>query len=247
VGFFDFLRDNPRYAATAGSVSRLNKRHRFLVQPYLADIEGSSVLDLASHDGRWSYALSAAGARSVLGIEGRAEMIAQYASYPPGPIRDRVEFVQGDVYEELPRLAAEGRRFDVVALFGLFYHVMDHYNLLKLIDRLEPRLVIIDSEFFTSADPTVRIAREKTDNNLNSIAHVPGQSRAPVGFPSRSALEVMAASLGYGVEWADWQSLPPRRRGGVQSYYGGSPAWKIRDTCALRPREAPNSPPVTGS
>lgn len=238
MGFFDFLADHPRYDATGGSIQRLNRRYRFLVKPYAAEIKGACVLDLASHDGRWSYALSAAGAKEVLGVEGREEMIAEYDAFPPGPVKDRVSFVHGDVYEVLPQLAAEGRRFDVVALYGLFYHVMDHYRLLKLIARFEPRLVIIDSEFCTSTDPVVRIAREKTDNRLNALAHVSGQRRAPVGFPSRSALEVMAATLGYGVEWADWSTVPVDRRHSVKSYFREAPAWKVRDTCALRPLAA---------
>ncbi|MGY2704304.1 class I SAM-dependent methyltransferase [Nocardioides sp. HB32] len=233
--FFDFLRDAERYASTPGSVKRLNTRHRYLVKPYAAELEGSSVLDLASHDGRWSYALSAAGAREVVGIEARAESIAGFAAYPDGPVKDRIGFIQGDVYEELPRLVAEGRRFDVVALLGLFYHVMDHYGLLKLIARLEPRLVIVDSEFALSPDPIVRLIREKTDNRLNSIAHVPDQVRAPAGIPSRSAMELMAETLGYAVEWADWETLPEGRRAGLRSYFREPPEIKRRHTCALRP------------
>jgi methyltransferase family protein len=232
--FFDFLRDTERYSGTRGSIARLNKRHRFLIEPYKAELEGRSVLDLASHDGRWSYALSAAGAREVTGIEARAESIAHFAAYPEGPVKDRIRFVQGDVYDVLPQLVAEGKRYDVVALFGLFYHVMDHYLLLKLIAQLEPELIIIDSEFFLSPDPVVRIIREKTDNRLNSIPHVSGQVRAPAGIPSKLALEVMATTLGYGVEWADWEVLDEGERGGLASYYREPPEFKRRDTCALR-------------
>lgn len=238
MGFFDFLRDSPRYAATPGSVNRLNRRHQFLVEPFAADLADASVLDLASHDGRWSYALSAAGAREVVGIEARAEVMAQFDSYPAGPVKDRVSFLEGDIYDVLPRLVAEGRRFDVVAVYGLLYHVMDHYLLLKLIARLEPRLVVIDSEFFMSPDPVVRIIRETTDQKLHSIAHVPGQVKAPAGIPSRAALESMADTLGYGVEWADWERLPQRRRRGLASYYREAPEWKRRDTCWLRPLPA---------
>jgi len=237
MGFFDFLRDNPRYSGTPGGVKRLNKRYRFLVRPYVDELAGASVLDLASHDGRWSYALSSAGAREVVGVEFRQELIDQFASYPAGEAKDRVGFVQGDVYEVLPRLAAEGRRFDVVAVYGLLYHVMDHYGLLKQIARFEPRLVIIDSEFYMTPDPVIRVIRETTDHHLHSIEHVPGQVIAPALVPSRSALEVMASTLGYGVEWADWERIPPEHRGTVGSYYREPPEWKRRYTCALRPLE----------
>ncbi len=79
------------------------------------------------------------------------------------------------------------------------------------------------------------MAVEPTDSHLNSIPHEPGQEIAPVGIPSRSALEVMAHSLGYTVEWADWDRLPQQRRAGLKAYYRVPPAWKRRGTCALRP------------
>jgi len=230
--FFDFLGKDQRYRRN--SLNRLNKRHRFLVEPYRAEIDGSSVLDIGAYDGRWSYALSEAGAREVVALEARAESMAEFSSYPAGPVKDRVRFVQGDVQDVLPRMIADGTRFEVVALFGFLYHVMDHYTLLKQISQLGPRLVIIDSEFAMSPRPVIRLVREKTDNDHNSIAHVPGQTKAPVGIPSKLALTWMAASLGYGVEWADWESLKPRERRGLDGYYTEPPGWKRRDTCALR-------------
>jgi Methyltransferase domain len=239
MGFFDFLADYPRYAGRSKAINRLNKRHDFLITPYVSELAGSSVLDLASHDGRWSYALSSAGAAAVVGIEARADLIAQFDAYPAGDAKDRISFVQGDVYEELPKMIREGRTFDVVSVYGLYYHLMDHYGLLKLIKQLGPRLIIIDSEFFLSPDPAVRLQLEPTDNPLNSIEHEHGQAEAPVGFASQAAIEVMANSLGYDVEWADWESVPPDEREGVFAYYRPEPKWKRRNTCALRPRSTP--------
>ena len=235
-GFFDFLHDNPRYAGKRLSINRLNQRHAFLVEPYRVELAGAKVLDLASHDGRWSYALSAAGAASVVGIEARADQIEQFQRYPDGETKDRVTLLHGDVYDELPKLVDRGETFDVVAMFGIFYHVMDHYGLLKLVKQLTPGLVVIDSEFHLSRHATVRLAVEPTDSHLNSVAHEPGQEIAPVGIPSRRAAEVMADNLGFDVDWADWDRLPPRRRRGLKAYYRSPPAWKRRGTCALRPR-----------
>ncbi len=235
MGFFDFLDATPRYQGKRLSINRLNKRHEFLVDPYRDELRGARVLDLASHDGRWSYALSAAGAASVTGIEGRAEMIEQFATYPTSDITERISFIHGDVYEEMPRLASAGETFDVVAIYGLYYHLTDHYGLLKLIDRLRPSLVIIDSEFHLSEHATIRLATESTESHLNSLEHVAGQRMAPVGIPSARAVEVMATSLGYEVEWADWESVPRGQRGGLKEYYREAPSWKRRGTCALRP------------
>lgn len=234
--FFDFLKSNVRYADHPLNINRLNRRHEFLVAPYASEIAGKRVLDLASHDGRWSYALSAAGAGEVVGVEAREDQIAQFDRYPAGEVKDRVRFVPGDVYVELPRLVEEGQRFDVVAVYGLFYHVMDHYGLLKLVKQLGAELVIIDSEFYLHPDPVIRFATESTDSHLNTIAHDRDQDIAPVAVPSAAALETMATSLGYDVTWADWESVPVSERGGLRSYYRTAPSWKRRDTCALRRR-----------
>lgn len=235
VPFFDFLQDNPRYADRRLSINRLNKRHRFLVAAYAEDLAGARVLDLAAHDGRWSYALAAAGAQEVVGIEVRPEMTEQFGLYPESEAKSRVRFIQGDVYEELPRLAQAGETFDVVAVYGLFYHVMNHYGLLTLVHKLNPRLVIIDSEFALAPQPVIRLAQEPTASHLNTVAYTDDQSVAPIGVPSFAALELMARSLGYATEWANWESLPPRQRGGLKSYYRQPPRWKRRATCALRP------------
>jgi len=233
--FFDFLEANPRYTGKRLSINRLNQRHAYLVRPFLAELAGARVLDLASHDGRWSYALSSAGAASVVGIEARADQIAQFDVYPGGPAKERVRFVHADVYDELPKMIERGETFDVVAVYGLYYHLMDHYGLLKLVKQLAPGLIVIDSEWHLSESPTIRLAVEPTASHLNSIAHEADQEIAPVGIPSRSAMELMAESLGYRVDWSDWDALPPRRRGGLKAYYRKPPAWKRRGTCALRP------------
>ncbi len=161
-GFFDFLADNPRYAGKRLNLNRLNRRHEFLVEPYLSELADARVLDLASHDGRWSYALSAAGAASVVGIEARSDQIEQFHAYPDGETKDRVKLLLGDVYDELPKLIEQQESFDVVAIYGLVYHVMDHYGLLKLVKQLGPGLVIIDSEFHLSPH---------ADDSVGSRAH----------------------------------------------------------------------------
>jgi hypothetical protein len=239
MAFFDFLSDFPRYSARAKAINRLNKRHDFLITPYVSEIAGSRVLDLAAHDGRWSYALSSAGAAEVLGVEWRSELIAQFDAYPDGDAKDRITLIQGDVYEALPELIREGRTFDVVSVYGLYYHLMDHYGLLKLIKQVSPRLVIIDSEFFLSPDAAVRMQVEDPTNKLNSIEHEAGQEQAPVGFPSHAAMEMMATSLGYDVTWADWDVVPEDQREGIFAYFRPEPQhWKRRSTCALRPATA---------
>lgn len=236
MSFFDFLKSTTRYAGSKAAVGRLDLRREFLVAPYLAEINGARVLDLGSHDGRWSYALAAAGAREVVGIEARPELIAQFGEYPANAIRSRISFIEADVFEELPAMVDRGEKFEVVAIFGFYYHIMDHYRLLKLVARLEPKLVVIDGEFATYKQPMIKLMYEDTRKFLNTIPHVKGQQRAPIGIPSHSAMEMMAESLGYTLEWADWYNVPPEKRKGLEEYYRDpKEVDRKRGTCALRP------------
>ena len=236
MGFFDFLAHLERYEDRAPrSIKRLDTRRRFIVTPFEADIRGKRVLDIASHDGRWSYALSAAGASEVVGIEGRHELIEQFTSYPDDEIRSRVRFVEGDLFEELEHMVETGARFDVVAVYGIFYHVMDHYRLLRLIARLQPELVIIDSEWMIHDAPLIRVVLEDTRKILNAIPGGTDQVMAPKGVPTRKALEVMTTGLGYRTEWVDWECLPQRERAGLSDYFRTPPSVNRRGTCALRP------------
>jgi len=73
--FFD---DNPEFletSTTASSKRRLNLRHIGIIEENEEILRGSSVVDIASHDGRWSYAALHAGATHVTGVEGRRHLI----------------------------------------------------------------------------------------------------------------------------------------------------------------------------
>jgi hypothetical protein len=104
-GFFDAY---PRFyeTSTIGPRNRINKRYRALIEPNREIIRGRSVLDIASHDGRWSFAVHEAGARYVLGIEAREHLIknAQENMRAYHVPEDQVEFISGDVFEKLDQL-----------------------------------------------------------------------------------------------------------------------------------------------
>jgi hypothetical protein len=234
---FGFLADLPHADGRPQPVDRLNKRHAFIIDPFRSDIAGARVLDLAAHDGRWAWAFARAGAECVLGIEARRELVARFADYPDTPFKARVTLRTGDIFDALEAEVASGARHDVVGVLGIFYHIMDHFRLLRLIRRLEPRLVIIDSEFLLRSEPAIQLVRERTDNVVNATAQIPGQEVAVKGVPSFAALELMAGALDYRVAWADWGLLAPADRAGVRDYYRDRRL--RRATCALRPNRAP--------
>jgi hypothetical protein len=235
LAFFDFLSDLPDYGHVPAKVQRLNKRHPFLVSQFSADILDARVLDLGAHDGRWSYAIAAAGAAQVTAIEARASVAARLDAFPDTTLKSRITMRVSDVFAGLEEAVAAGERYDVVAVFGLLYHVMDHFRLLLLVHQLQPKLIIIDSDFIKQQGALIRLVREDTDNDLNAAPQTAGQKVAVKGVPSRAALDLMAQALGYGLTWSDWGALPPEQRAGVQDYYLTPDRVLRRGTCALRP------------
>jgi hypothetical protein len=230
MGFFDFLRDTPRYEGRPERVDRLDSRHRFLVEPYANELAGARVLDLAAHDGRWSYAMSAAGAAFVHAVEPEEDNAAGFAHFPAGPVKDRVRMRVGDVLDLLAREVEAGRRYDVVALLGLLHRTAEHARMLSLVHALSPRLVVVDAAVLPREAPVIRLSEEP--------AHRAGLEVGPptvvVGVPSASALELMARTLGYEVSWQDLSGLGDDERAGLEDYFRPAGA-RVRRTCALRP------------
>lgn len=231
MGFFDFATGFDLYAGSHGT-ERLNARWEFLVEPFLPEIGGARVLDLASHDGRWCYAFAAAGAREVVGIEARGDLIQQFELYPDPDLRGRIDLRQGDLFEELEAMVRAGERFDVVGVLGILYHVMDHHRLLKLVRLLGPGLVIVDSDFIVARNPMIQLVRERTDQRINTTAHFDGQQVAMVGIPSTRAMEFMAETLGFEITWADWSTSPQAGQRHLGDYFTADR--RQRRTCYLR-------------
>lgn len=219
---FDFLSQTglPLYAQSPAEVERLNFRYRFAVQPFLSQIVGADILDLGSHDGHWPYVLAAAGAKSVLGIEGRPEVMSDFARFPHTEVWDRVELQVGDMHTTLDTLCAQGRTIDVITVYGVFYHIMDHFSFLRKLMALKPRLIIVDTLLTLSPHPIIFLMREDSDARLNAISQQGVDKQIPVGYPSRLAIEMMVDSLGWRVDWQDWNTLPQEERAPcIQDYF----------------------------
>lgn len=232
MSFFKFMAEIPRYCEDARAIQRLNKRHRLLVDPFRAELKNARVLDLGAHDGRWAYALANAGAREVIAVEARQEAIDRFADFPETPFKSRVKMVQGDLFEALEQFCADGTQFDVVVLYGIFYHIMDHMRLLQLIHRLGPGTILIDSEFSLSPGGSIVLVIEDTDKDTNATPQVAGQLRALVGIPTFGAMEKMADAIGYDLTWAETDTRIFNDKKGVQDYFRAEK--KRRAYCVLR-------------
>lgn len=230
----DFFTQIPRYKDDPNALARLELRHRFLVNDLQSFVDGKSVLDLAAHDGRWSYAYAAAGAKRVTGVEARRELVDQFATYPEDTAKNRVALHCDDLFSFLENEVSAGRRYDFVAVLGFLYHTMQHYRLFTLIRDLNPGCIVVDSLFIRKQNPMVQLVREAPDKITNATADFEGQEMTLTGVPSTGAMEKIADVLGYDIRWADWTTVPKDQRRVVGEYF--RKGRKVRATCYLTPR-----------
>lgn len=202
MGFFDaydvFHRD---WKGERRHPNRLNERFRRIIEPNLAHIRGQRVLDLGSHDGRWSMAAVASGARYVRGIEGRAELVARAReTFREAGIPETVcEFVEDDFHHALE---ADRTPFDTVLCLGVFYHVADHHRLMRLMAGTGAAAIILDTGVVPTDSPVVELRFERSDSGLHALPAY--GTEALIGLPARGALPLLARSVGFAVRSVPW-------------------------------------------
>ena len=154
-GFFD---DFPIFYSTShtgATPNRLNNRYRAMIEWNKDIICGKRILDLASHDGRWSFAAMKCGANSVLGIEGRNDLVEKSINTFEKFGIPNSRFICGDIFERLDDI--EPGSIDTIFIFGIFYHIENHALLLSKLARLNPEYLIFDTAI--AIDRKLSIAR----------------------------------------------------------------------------------------
>lgn len=207
-GFFDRY---PRFYETSETFaypSRLNLRHEAIFGENRDVFAGARVLDIASHDGRWSFAALEAGAASVVGIEGRPELVeaanATFAHYDVSP--ERYRFIADDVFHAL----ADGDwEFDVVMCLGFLYHTLRYNELMARIRRCGPTHLIIDTEVATDDRPLAHLRVENVVPQRNAVAdELTYEDSVLSGRPSVRGLETIVGAYGFDFEsFSDWPGL----------------------------------------
>jgi len=206
LNFFD---DYPEFfvqGRTRAFPNRLNHRFQALIETNKDLINGKKILDVGSHDGRWSFAAIKNGATYVLGIElfpklvKVANKIMERYNIP----KEKYQFVVADVRDEIKKVTG---KFDTVFCFGFFYHHMYHMDLLEEIKRLDPKHIIFDTGISLSNLPVIRLKTEKIGHSrLKAKIYPHTNEEIIVGWPSKSALELMLKQIGYDHKYYDWHN-----------------------------------------
>jgi Methyltransferase domain len=223
MSFFNHFDRFYRTSKSGTEPDRLNKRHEVCVQRHREILRGKRVLDIASHDGRFSLAALHAGCAHITGIEARPHLVeaaqANFRFYGVEPSKYR--FYLGDVFDILRQKEIE---VDVVLLFGFFYHTSRHAELALLISKTGAKYIILDSivlpKAFAEGMAIVKVKQEPTDVEGFGLEDGP---LALVGIPSRSAVELIFHHHGFLSEEIDWTPYL-QDSSGVEDYEKGTHA-----------------------
>ncbi len=201
--------------------NRLNWRTHVFLTRYRDLVAGQRVLDLASHDGRLAYACANLGARHVVGIEGRPDLVtvARQHFKTLGVPDDSYEFHVGDLHAFLERCSPW--QFDTILCCGFFYHTIRHVEIVRQFNRLAPQAVILDTQV-TLGDPmTMQFALEQFDFEDESSKLHTIDSHKLSGRPSRSLTEALLRIHGFEPEEIRWRDLDIEDWSGLEAYRDG--------------------------
>jgi hypothetical protein len=207
--FFD---DYPAFYETSQTTpqpSRLNLRYEAIIGENQDILQGARVLDIASHDGRWSFAALKAGATHVVGIEAKQELTDNAARtfdrYGVEPAA--YEFVCGDIFEVMASRSVE---VDVVLCLGFLYHTLRYNELLSLIRQSNPKHVIVDTSVIARGKgPLIQLRAEDASKERNAVPDRYSYADTVLGGkPNLAGLRVMFHAYGFNLtKIADWGSL----------------------------------------
>ena len=203
----------------------MSQRYEALFAANRDMFEGARVLDLASHDGRWSFAALKTGAAHVTGVEVRERYVDKaretFAHYGQDP--ETYRFVCGDVFEVLAR---EKFDVDVVLCLGYLYHTYRHTELMYRIHALAPTHMILDTRVVRGKQPSVRVFLENNPAAaLNAAREEYSLDRVLVGHHTMPGLQMLLAAYGFETEYQyDWAGRLARqpRASGLQDYARGN-------------------------
>jgi len=195
IGFFDHYPEFFRKEAVNAFPNRLNQRYKALIENNKDIICNKRILDIASHDGRWSFAALQNDAAHITGIDvvPNDVKIANQIMEKYKISKNRYNFILGNVHEEIIKI--KPNIIDTVFCFGFFYHTLDHLNFLSKITKLKPKNVIFDTFISSSPSLIIDVYEEK---------HRKGGMRL-AGRPSKRALELMLKYYGLvNIQYYNW-------------------------------------------
>jgi 2-polyprenyl-3-methyl-5-hydroxy-6-metoxy-1,4-benzoquinol methylase len=161
----------------------------WLMQAAGGSLEGKRILDLGCNSGIWAIQCALLGAREVVGVDIRSEMIAQADFIKSIVGADNAQFCALDFWDVTPENL--GGQFDAVLNIGLLYHLPDPLEALRRTQRMSSGQVLLDTAVHRSRDAIIRLHWEEAADI--HLAGGPGVA----AWSSKAAIELMLDHLGF--------------------------------------------------
>lgn len=157
-----FAKTDPALAYVGQRVSdidRLNWRCELLLTRNQEAIKNKRILDMASHDGRFSYACTKLGAKHVTGVEGRPHLVENSIRNfnMQGINSASFDFICDDIFNRLAGF--DPGQFDTILCLGFFYHTLRQAELLSEVARIKPQTFVLDTEV-AKVPPIFKLIRQ---------------------------------------------------------------------------------------
>lgn len=187
---------------------RLNRRHFGIIEH--VDFKDKTVLDLGSHDGRWSIAAVKAGAKHVVGLEGRREAVTQAKKNAVAlGVSDKTSFAVSDIDSN----SIENHKVDIVLCCGIFYHIANHYTLFRQMYNTGAKTIVIDGQFLKTREAAVWFKPEPVDQIDTGLKNLPNtitldykKGQSLVGVPSMPFVGLLAHGFGFTVDEVNYNN-----------------------------------------
>ena len=208
------------------TVNRLNHRCEILLTRNRHAIGNKNILDIASHDGTFTYACLQLGAKYVVGVEPRSHLV-HYAIKnltSLGHETSAFTFIEDDIFNYLPRV--ETGQFDTILCFGFFYHTTRQTELLAQVSRIKPRYFILDTcveRFEIPKSELLGLRRWESqavagylvfycENPARDVATI--QPTGLAATPTKSLVEALLSDYGFKFRQLNWGT------GDIDNWYG---------------------------
>jgi hypothetical protein len=196
-GFFTRHPVFTKTSTVSADIDRLDFRYTHVIERNIEILKDKTVVDLASHDGRFSFAaLEGAGAKKVIGIEAREHLVQNARDTFSKFVEDssRYEFHVGDIFDHLPNL--RDLSADTIMILGFMYHTARQYEILKSISDAGIDNIILDSNVLRKVDqPYMLLKMEPTEKD--SAIYDAHRPKALTAVPSKRALVLLLKEFGY--------------------------------------------------
>ena len=217
MNFFEKYPEFINKGTTGVAGQRLEYRYKATIDNQRNSFKNSKVLDLASHDGRWSLASLKAGASKVVGIEGRENLVKKsnkiLEKYGYG---DKFTCFKEDLNNKI--LKFEEGSFDIILCLGFFYHTMHHFKLLSEFKRFKPKLIILDGVFNPTNFPGLVFGLEKVGRDGSSLETNKKKEEAIVGYPTILGAKMMLNHLDFKFKILNWMDFAENSWTGIDDY-----------------------------